>query len=184
MKDRWICSLCPRKQGPPSTCLCSHFLALWWGNLSPGEKEQPIHGCPSPAAGAPKAGEPHLPPLFLELDVFEQHELPSNFLRPHPSRLSQVQLLNLRLGDSIGSGSASLCQACGLPFRGKEEEASLGISSSVGSLMLHEADPLPQLVQFSLCMLYSSEPLRQGGERSTKGKIPGPNPTLGCQQFL
>lgn len=54
----------------------------------------------------------------------------------------------------------------------------------LGSLTLNKADPLPKLVRFSRCMLYSSEPLGQPGEWGMKAKIPAPNPTLDCQQFL
>ena len=65
----------------------------------------------------------------------------------------------MRLGGSIGSVLLSSIQGEGI------ENFALHNQSST-----NKPDTLPKLVQFSVCMLYSSEPLGQGEEGSSKGE--------------
>lgn len=108
----------------------------------------------------------------------DRQSSPLHFLLLQASLFSQVQFLSMRLGGSIGSALLSSIQGEGI------ENFILYNLARPRSLTLNKPDTLPKPVQFSVCMLYSSEPLGQGGEGSIKGKIPALNPTPDCQQLL
>ena len=90
---------------------------------------------------------------------FRRVSCPLLFRWPPASLRSQAQLLSVRLGGSTGSALLSSMQGEGI------ENFTLHNQSST-----NKPDTLPKLVQFSVCMLYSSEPLGQGEERSSKGE--------------
>lgn len=95
--------------------------------------------------------------LFIDLNFLKWSESPLHLVWPLPSLFSEVQLFSLRLDGYIGSGLLSSIQGEGI---GNFTWHNLAL---LGSLALTKADTLPKLVQFSLCMLYSSESLGQGG---------------------
>lgn len=88
---------------------------------------------------------------------------PLHLLLPHSSLSSEVQFLSLRLGQCIGSVLLSSIRGEGIG------NFTLHNPALVASLTLNKADTLPKLVQFSVCMLYSPEPLGQRGGCSMKG---------------
>lgn len=88
---------------------------------------------------------------------------PLHLLLPHSSLFSEVQFLSLRLGQCIGSVLLSSIWEEGIG------NFTLHNPPLVASLTLNKADTLPKLVQFSVYMFYSPEPLGQRGECSMKG---------------
>ena len=126
---------------------------------SPAEKEWPVNWSLIPLGSFQSKIAPHA--LFTGLvDMLQESELPSPLPVASCQRpLSQAQLLSVRLGGSTDSALLSSMQGEGI------ENFTLHNQSST-----NKPDTLPKLVQFSVCMLYSSEPLGQGEERSSKGE--------------
>lgn len=93
------------------------------------------------------------------VDMFQESELTS------PLPVASCQPFSLRPGFSARLGGIYwLCLAIFNSGEGIENFALHNQSST------NKPDTLPKLVQFSVCMLYSSEPLGQGEEGSSKGE--------------